>query len=243
MQKAVFTAVLVLSTTSSALAEGPQGQVMAPQGQQQPYYQQQPAPVEEQTAEQGRGIQYGAHVLFPFYVTNPIATADVDYGDGVPVPSDIYAGFGLGIQGRVGWEFGYGFSAEVNLGILFNLLTAESFDGFDSGSVDAVLTTFWVGAGLRYAFLNPSAFVPFLGAGVSLNFWDLCADDEAVCETNVIGVVPNAVVGFAFEISPWAAIEAGLQANLAIGASEAFSDDADLEVYLTPFAGGTLYYD
>lgn len=246
MRKSIFTAVILTAAGVTTLgASGAQAQVMTPQGGGGTYYQQpqQQQPYQEETAEQGRGIQYGAHVIFPFYVTNPITVTDVDY-DGTTALSEVNGGFGLGLQGRVGWEFGYGFSAELNLGILFNLLNAEAIDGSGfSGSVDQVLWTFWIGAGVRYAFLNPSAFVPFVGVGISLNFWDLCADSDTVCETNVIGVVPNATVGFAFEISPWAAIEAGLTANMGLGADAAFGDAGDVEVYLSPFVGGTLYYD
>jgi hypothetical protein len=246
MRKSIFTAVILTAAGAMGLAASglAQAQVMSPQGGGGTYYQQQPQqqPYQEETAEQGRGVQYGAHVLFPFYVTNPLTIAEVDYGGPIET-SEVNGGFGLGLQGRIGWEFGYGFSVEANIGILFNLLNAQSLESSLSGPADQVLWTFWIGAGLRYAFLNPSAFVPFVGIGLSLNFWDLCADADAVCETNVIGVVPNATVGFAFEISPWAAIEAGLTANMGLGADAAFGDAGDVEVYLTPFAGGTLYYD
>lgn len=246
MRKSIFTAVILAAAAAMTVAaSGAQAQVMTPQGGGGTYYQQpqQQQPYQEETAEQGRGIQYGAHVIFPFYVTNPLTVTQVDYGGPTSELSEVNGGFGLGVQGRIGWEFGYGFSAEVNLGILFNLLNAQSLESANEGPADQVLWTFWIGAGVRYAFLNPSAFVPFVGVGISLNFWDLCADSDTVCETNVIGVVPNATVGFAFEISPWAAIEAGLTANMGLGADAAFGDAGDVEVYLSPFAGGTLYYD
>jgi opacity protein-like surface antigen len=242
MRKSIFTAVLFLTAGTSALASA---QVMTPQGGGGTYYQQQPQqqPVQEETAQQGRGIQYGAHLLFPFYVTNPLARNTVTFPDGSMAAADISAGFGLGLQGRVGWEFGYGFSVEANIGILFNLLHAQPDGTGETFDVEGTLWGFWIGAGLRYAFLNPSAFVPFVGAGISLNFWGYCPDNAAVCESQVIGIVPNALVGFAFEISPWAAIEAGLQANFGVGADAVFAEAGEVEVYLTPFAGGTLYYD
>jgi hypothetical protein len=209
-----------------------------PAGQPQPGVQPQPVmqPTEEPSAQQGRGIEYGAHLLVPIFLTNPVTRVRVD--DATTREGDVDAGLGLGIHGRIGWEFGAGFSIEANVGGLFSTVSGTIVDDGSSFDPQLTLLSFWLGAGARFAILNPSAFVPFVGVGAGVHFWDFCKDGDSTCESNSISVAVNGVVGFAYEISPFAAIEAGLQTNVAFP-GDAFTET---EVYLMPFAGGTLYY-
>jgi opacity protein-like surface antigen len=256
MKRLGIASILVLAFGGTALAEDP----VAPGGQQpvnypqqpppgDPAYQQQPPPgdpayqqqpyqqqpgqpggvqvVEQQqpTPDQrpSRGLEYGAHIIFPIWVD-----------DTLPLNP------GLGIQGRVGWEFG-SLTTELNIGYQFN--------GFQDA--DAGLTNFWIGAGARLSFFNPSALVPFVGAGLALNFWALalCVDDGAggtVCADGdrEATLSFNALGGAAWEISPDIAVEAGLQLNYTLP-GDVFTDaegNPKGYVYISPFIGGTLYF-
>ncbi|MEM9192912.1 MAG: hypothetical protein AAGF12_27300 [Myxococcota bacterium] len=223
--------LLVLLVASPALAEGPEtGPVMTPEGQ--PVQQQpQPQPVQQQpTAAEGRGIEYGAHIFVPIFVT------ETDLPDLTP---------GIGIAGRIGWEFGSGFSAELNLGIQANFF-GETTDGtgaviIDSGS----LTSFYVGGGIRYAILTALRIVPFFGLGVAAHFFDGCAEattGASVCtDTRDVSVAANGVVGLAYEITAAAALEAGAQVNVLFPNGDN-TFPRDTQVFVSPFIGGTLYY-
>ncbi len=234
MRHAFWIASLVMAfVTSTALAEGPEGGPPPPPPQQPPPQQypppqqqyQQPPPPQQQapqeqpaTAAQGRGIEYGAHLLVPVWLTD----------EGALNP-------GFGIQGRIGWEFGGGFSTEINLGAMFN-----GYKDFD-----ATLSNVWLGGGARYAFLNPSAFVPFVGAGLKLNFWGACAvvdtgvGTETICsDERELTLGLNATVGAAYEIGPYFAIEFGANVDLTFP-GDVFEES---ELYVSPFVGGTLYY-
>jgi hypothetical protein len=175
------------------------------------------------TAEQGRGFEAGGHLLIPFYVGR---------GDLLP---------GIGIQARLGWEFPKGLTIEANVGIQANRFNDPFFDDF--------LTAFWIGGGVRYSFLNPTPFVPFIGANLQVSFWAMCLDAPGgICTersfTAGLGVSPLA--GVAWEIGSRIALELGLQATLTF-----FSPDSDLvfynrarttEAYISPFLGGTMYF-
>ena len=252
MRKQIFAllaAVSITGLTPTVFAEGPvlaqptqsqpaqgQGPVMAPEGQPV-YYEEAPPPGTMEaappppTAQQGRGIEYGAHLLVPIFATNPVAVLD----NGVDTGS-ANAGFGLGLQARAGWEFGYGFSAEINIGGTFNTMNGE-IGGVDIDP-DTSLYMLWIGAGARYSFLNPSAIVPFVGAGGGILFQSFCANDAPSCDLEPAGMV-NALAGVIYEISPHIGLEAGLQANVVFANGDVF---ADTELFLSPFVGATLYY-
>lgn len=194
---------LLLGTPSSAEAQsGPQvvehGSPEAPE-------------VEPTPAEEGRGVQYGAHLVVPFWVTNAVP------GDNLRP--------GVGVQGRIGWEFPRGLSAELIVGYMWNRVQVR--DGPDPDLEDI-----WVGVGGRYAFLNPTAFVPFVGVGAQVNFWRTGADRIE----DTFGF--NATVGGIFEVSEKAALEVGIIANLSTEGDQFNGPEA----YLSPFAGGTLYF-
>jgi hypothetical protein len=252
MRQLIFLASLasLLGVASSALAEGPEGSpppgqpgapppgqpIMTPEGQyveQQPppdgqYVEQQP--VEEQSGAEGRGVEYGLHLVVPIF-----------FKEGVRP--------GIGLQLRGGWEFGGGFTAELNIGALINSYGPVLQDELEArgdpeiGGRNDGHSNIWIGAGVRYMFFNPSAFVPMVGAGVKLNIWNLCdndAGDGLICQGSsdvTFGV--NGMVGAAYEISPFVAIEAGLQVELS-GAMRTF--DRRVAMFLLPFVGGTLYY-
>lgn len=237
---------LFLLPVAGARAEGPQpGQpgYVDPQQQyqQQPMgdpnaqYQQQPQPApEEQTsneqAQQGRGIEYGGYLTVPIFVG----------------PNAEGIGAGVGLAGRVGWEFGSGFAAELNIGVQYNVFTGTvgvdtNFDGIPDTfeSIDGGITNFWGGAGLRYSFLNASALVPFVGAGIQLNFWGIdYGSGESYNDSLAFGF--NALAGLAYELSADLALEVGLRWDLTTKGSKGPFPAA--QSYFSPFIGATLYY-
>ena len=232
-----------LLSTAPARAEDPNAAAAPPAGQpilQPVYYEQpqQPAPVpiaeEPPSRESGRGIEYGGHIIVPIFIAD-------EHPDITLFP-------GIGIQGRVGWEFPGGFTTEMNLGVMVNVSDAQFvFDGRDA--YDYSITNLWVGAGARYAFYNISAFVPLVGAGIALNIWNnaITYDDFDGSHTESIGdgavsLGFNALVGLAIELSSDLAIEAGLQANYTFPPPERLIP-AQPKMWITPFIGGTLYYD
>lgn len=220
--------LVVASPVTSALAEGPQdGQApppvyvqAQPQGYVAPQQQVAEAPPDERG---GRGIEYGLHLLVPIFARTPFA----DSAPGLKLSP------GIGLQGRVGWEFPGGLTTELNLGVMYNSVTDGS--GFDTS---VSLTNVWIGAGLRYSFLNASALVPFVGAGLAVNFWQAQSDFTGTTSDTEAGLGLNALFGFAYEVSPELAIELGAQANYAFATARS----VEHSVYFSPFVGGTLYY-
>ncbi len=200
----------------------------------------QPVPVveqEEETAETGRGIQYGAHLVVPIFV---LQHQDMDLN------------VGIGVQGRIGWEFGSGLSAELSLGIMYNGARDGAYDEVDSAGTPVTvswegygLTTIWVGLGIRYAFLNPTAVVPFIGAGILVPIWSnafrtsagtVASEGDAVVSFGFDGVV-----GVQLEVSNNVGIEAGVQLNYTF-APTWDQIYASPEMWLSPFVGVTLYF-
>lgn len=160
---------------------------------------------------QARGIQYGAYLVVPIWLS--------DMGDALDP--------GFGVAGRVGWEFSPNLSTELTIGYQFN-----NFD--TGGATDSFsFTDLWIGAGLRYAFVNPYAIVPFIGAGLQANIWscDICDDGE-------VTVGFNGTLGFIYEMSEFVGFEAGAQFNATLE-GDVFDG---VQYYLSPFVGVTLYY-
>lgn len=243
--------VLALSSTALGQNYG-QEPVMQPQGgyvqpvQQQPIQQQQQPVMQQQqqqpvqTARQGRGLEYGAHLLVPIFLSNPVADI-TDTVTGTRV-GGADAGFGLGGQFRVGWEFGSGLTVELNLGGAFNGMTGELADSGIAVELDSNLLMGWFGAGVRYAFINPSALVPFVGGGISVYAVDFCSTETSACSSDATGFnatfSANVLAGIIYEISPFVGLEAGVQGTVV------FSNDVfvETELLLSPFVGVTLYY-
>lgn len=178
---------------------------------------------------QGRGIQYGAHIISPVYLTS------VQPRNGRPLqPSG-----GAGLLARIGWELPSGLTLEVAGGFAMNGLDRPA--GFDE--LGSVFTRAEVGGGARYMFFNDTAFVPFVGIGGSLRwFWfdylDAGGRVSAVNE-ELTGAIQGAV-GAQVELSPYFGIEAGVAVDYTFAAS-AFEEGF---VALMPFLGVTLYlYD
>lgn len=201
-----------------------QQQPMGDPNQQQYQQQQQQPPVEEQTsteqAQQGRGIEYGGYLTVPIFV-GPNA-------DGI--------GLGVGLLGRIGWEFGSGFTAELNIGVQYNSATLLDSGGF---IFDGGITNISFGGGLRYSFLNASALVPFLGVGIQANLWGVdYGGGDSYNDSLAFGF--NALAGLAYELSADLAIEAGLRWDLTTEGSKGPFIAA--QSYISPFVGATLYY-
>ena len=225
-----IVSVLVLIAASPALAEDPNGQPPPPPPPQQVGYEQQPAqpqyaaqpgeqPPQEQPVQEGRGIEYGGHLVVPIWLTDDTSSISP----------------GIGIQGRIGWEFPGGLTLEGNIGVMANPISNDAM------RLDGTRTNVWLGVGARFAFLNASAFVPFVGAGVKLNIWQFTACDAVSCadSDSEINLGANALVGAAYELSPFLAIEFGVEINAVFPADKFFGET---ELYLSPFLGGTLYY-
>jgi hypothetical protein len=189
---------------------------------QQPYPQQpaaQQAPPPEQTAYTGRGLQYGATLFVPLWL-----------GD---INADLRPG--IGIHGRVGWELGRGLSIEGGIGWMGNRYE------FYSGTQSNVFFT----GGLRYAFLNPTALVPFVHAELQVNLWDYCYDDGfggSVCSgfsDVTVGVLAGA--GLIWEINYNVSLELGLNYS-GTSAGQVRLFNGHFQSWLSPFVGVTLYF-
>lgn len=213
-----------LLVAAPAWAQEPVPVISQEQSQAQP-----PPPV---PARQGRGIEYGLHLVVPIFVAQS---------------NEIELKPGFGLQGRVGWEFPSGLTPELSLGVMYN--TSDGGLTRDLFVIEEYsLLNVWVSAGARWAWLNPSAFVPFIGAALALNIWSdaqredgLGGTDGGAADKGVITIGVIGTLGVAFEVNPWIAIEAGAQFHYT--ASPKLDDiAAEPKAWLSPFAGATLYY-
>lgn len=181
---------------------------------------------------QGRGIQYGAHLISPVYLTTVAPPGGAD---------PIAVSGGLGLHGRVGWEFPSGFTIEVFGGFAANGVDRPS--AF-ADSMSSAFTRVEVGAGLRYMFINDTAFVPFVQVGASFRwFWfDYVDVTNRLQEIDAeLTAALHGAVGFQIELSPYFGIELGCAVEYTAWA-DIFSEPG--LVSLMPFAGVTLYvYD
>lgn len=184
---------------------------------------------------QGRGVQYGAHLLSPIYLTD---IRRAGYADGRPSPDRIGEAYGAGLLARIGWEFPAGFTIELFGGFAVN--------GFDTGgdTTSNLLSRAEVGLGARYMLFNDTAIVPFIGIGASVRWFDLDWPNtldtrEPEIEWTATGVLHGAV-GMQIELSPYFGVELGLAVEYSFGA-DVFAEGL---FALVPFAGVTLYtYD
>jgi len=217
-----------------------------PPSTQPPPAQAVPAPASDPAEEpppanraQGRGLQYGLHLVVPVFL---VANDDARMRPGI------------GVQGRLGWEFPVGLSIEGILGVSYNGSDANAELVDETGRPIAVgdygLTNIWVGAGLRYAFINPTALVPFVGAGVQLNIWTDQISYAGVTESSdssslTFGAQANA--GLIFEINENIGLEAGVQLQWTTPPADEdeFGEPipfAGPELWLSPFFGATFYF-
>lgn len=228
MRNAVWIAIAtIVGTSSGARAEGP---TQPPPEQSSVQIVEQPAgavTVQQQEPQRGgRGIEYGGHIVIPAWTG--------DEGDTFSV--------GGGLQGRVGWEFG-SFTAELNIGFQVSPYADPLLSDFTLNAV-------WLGAGVRYAFFNPSALVPFVGAGLKANFWTASYTDPFTGEvttsekaSGTLGLV--LLAGVAYEVTPDIAIELGIEVNGSSGGDVFVDEDSNAHdvMWVSPFIGATLYYD
>lgn len=197
--------------------------------------------VEEEEAEErivergyvqgvGRGIQYGAHLSSPVYVTAMKRPAHA------PRRASMPSGPGAGVRARIGWEFPSGLTVELLGGLAFNALDSVVGEVPDRSHV---LGQADVGLGARYMFFNETAFVPFVQIGVGGRwFWFQWPTGEEVETGGTIAL--SGAVGFQIELSPFFGLEAGCLVDYHIG-FDAFHDGL---LGVTPFLGVTLYvYD
>ena len=171
---------------------------------------------EEQVVERGyvrgvgRGIQYGAHLISPVYVTRVIAQNEAMM-DGTPIGVD----GGLGVQARIGWEFPSGFTLEVQGGLAVNAVPDADFE------MSNAFTRGEIGLAARYMFFNDTAFVPFIQIGGTVRwfFFDWRNPDNDVVTAgereNLTGAIKGAV-GAQIELSPYFGIELGCAVDLSL---------------------------
>lgn len=194
------------------------------QGYQQQGYQQPPqqgpgVQVVEETnpAQQGRGLEYGGSLFVPVWTG---------------VPADSWNP-GLGLDLRAGWELGRGLSIDGHVGFTYNGERGASAYG---SSLQGV----YLGAGLRYAFLNRSSLVPFLQAGLQFNMWSYsaCSSCKSTYDTYNFGAYGG--LGLIVEVNQNMSIDFGMNAMGALGSAKGFFTAHDL--VLQPFIGASLYY-
>ncbi len=180
---------------------------------------------------QGRGVQYGAHLVSPVYLSS-VTPSGATRAD-APVP----VGGGFGLLARIGWEFPSGITLEVLGGFAANGVDTRG------NAMSDVLMRADVGAGLRYMFFNETAFVPFvqLGGTVRWHFFDFVRAGNVEHASGDPTFAVHGAVGFQIELSPFFGIEAGCLVEWTAWGST-FEEPG--YVSITPFAGVTLYvYD
>ncbi len=192
------------------------------QGQTQ-IVQQQTGPEVVESAETGRGVEYGVNLLVPVY-TN-IAN------------NPLHPSVGLGVQVRGGWEFAGGLSFEASLGY--------QYAPYPKGAGAEALTTWMLSGGFRYAFLGEYALVPFIGAGVEGFAWSFVQNSSkgtTVATRTEFTLGAYGTVGLAIELSPLIAVEVGAQVHLNFFATNELFRNG-IEAWVTPFIGVTSYYE
>ena len=83
-----------------------------------------------------------------------------------------------------------------------------------------------------------------MGAGIAVHLWTAQFDVGSVTVQSeseaALGI--NALAGFAYELSPEIALEAGIQANMTTRSFANVDNPVERSIYFSPFLGGTLYY-
>lgn len=184
-------------------------------GQQQ---QTQQVQVVEQNspAQQGRGLEYGGSIFVPVWIDS---VRD-------------YFNPGIGLDLRVGWELGGGLSVDGHLGFTYN--------GVRGSYYDTSLQSTYLGVGLRYGFLNRTALVPFLQAGLQLNLWSVCAGASCKGSFDTINFGLYGGAGLIYEASQNLSVDFGLNFMSILGNNDVLFDG--FATNLQPFIGVTLYY-
>lgn len=176
-----------------------------------------PEPSQPDTpASEGRGIQYGAYLVVPYFIDR-----------------DLGLGPGWGFQLRVGWELPGGLSFELGWQLV-------SVKGHDLAGDDLDLLAHYTTLGFRYAFLNPSALVPFIGGGAALSYWFFDPSSDG----GTGAVTFNAVAGFIYEVTAQVGVELGVQLDYTLSGEVGYfqDDEAGPQLWMAPFVGATLYY-
>lgn len=189
-------------------------------------------PGTDDTGSNGLGLEFGVQLVLPIVVTNSVAST-VDAVTGTRLDSTD-AGFGLGLQFRIGLNLGLGFAADVNFGSSITGMTRKITDGATRVDAGRTLLMGWLGMNLRYAFFNESAVVPFAGVGVALYGVDACNVDGGLCRLDA-AFGSTAFAGVMYALSPFMALEVGVQGTMVLP-NDTFSDP---EAILFPFVGIT----
>jgi hypothetical protein len=181
---------------------------------------------------QGRGIQYGAHVISPVYLSTVTPTNG----------RTVFPTGGAGLLARIGWEFPSGLTLELQGGFAVNAVDRPA--GFTDMS--SVLTRAEFGGGARYMFFNDTAFVPFVQvSGAFRWFWfdyvnEAGAVTAAAATSDTLTGAVGGALGAQIELSPYFGIEAGVAVDYTFAAGP-FDEGF---VAIMPFLGVTLYvYD
>lgn len=230
MTRALLTsAILLVTVTASAQDVFVQDDGTGVQQNQQQQYQAQPQAAQPAVAERG-ARQSGIYLTVPLFLTDPTGPSDETWDPG----------FGIGIGGRFGWEFGM-LVPEVHIGIQTNISSANFVD---EGPISRV-TAFHFSIGARLQFLNPSRFLPFVAVAFRGNFWSYATEDGFGGSSEYdFNPAASGTLGLAVELSQTVGLEAAVDvvANFGIG-SLGFDSVLDgTDVLLIPRLGGTLYF-
>lgn len=241
MTRALLTsAILLVAVTASAQQDvfiqddGTSVQQNQPDQQQyQPQQQQEYQPQEQaaQPAVAERGArQSGVYLTVPLFLTD--ATG--------PSGEAWEPGFGIGIGGRFGWEFGM-LVPEVHIGIQTNLSSAAFID---EGPISRV-SAFHFSIGARLQFLNPSRFLPFVAVAFRGNFWSYATEDGFGGSSEYdFNPAASGTLGLSVELSQTIGLEAAVDvvANFGLGSLGNASVLDGTDLLLIPRLGGTLYF-
>ncbi len=145
---------------------------------------------------------------------------------------------GFSLEGRFGFDLGY-IVPEVGLGGQTNW-----FD--DSVRSDGGLDAFWLTAGVRFQWLNPSIVTPFASAAFDMNWWHVSGDVNIACGYYYCTTVDNYEFAPGFSSRAGVAFQIHRMIGLELGVRLAMTFEGNVfnsaESWLSPFFGGTFYF-
>lgn len=168
------------------------------------------------TVKKPRPAQLSVYLRVPFAL-----------GDALPDARQFGGGFG--IAARFGWDLGI-VVPEFHLG---GSLHFVSLDNTATTEEANLFTNLWVAGGARLQLLNRSRFVPFVSAGVRVNFWNVAGTATEISPS--LGLIGK--VGLMIELSMRIALE--VMADFHVSFSSYFDGPAS---FIAPMAGLTFFF-
>jgi len=184
-----------------------------------------------------RSYQIGLHLLVPIFPGKVSINVPEAYDRNASssrvdiAPQSVTPG--LGFDARFGLELTQRWILEAHIGLIGNKVD-------DAGSGSTSLTNLWLAAMARHAFINATAFVPFVSAGFAGNLWAISfpGADSGLSESGKFTFSLNATAGAVYELSRSWGVELGLQANLSLK-GDLFAKPF---AWITPVAGAAFYF-